>query len=634
MVRDLEEQAARNPKGFLWRVGMLAAFGYAYILGVALLMLALTVGLIVLICMFPNALTIKFGLAGVLVCGGMGLGVLRALWVRLSPPEGVRLTEDQVPELFAMLRGLERDLGAPRFHEVLLVGDSNAAVTQVPRLGVFGWYRNYLVLGLPLMQGLGPEEFKSVLAHELGHLSGGHGRFGNWLYRMRRSWEGIFESLATRHHGALAGLITGFVKWYWPKFNAHAFVLSRANEYEADATAARLTSPTAAANALLRSRVQFAALEEHFWPALYRRANTDPVTPGDLFDQIGAFLRSPWQADDVKRWLKASFLIETNNADTHPCLRDRLRGLHALPPGIESGVFPTALPEASPMSAAEAYLGKAMSTLAQGLNDRWRENVATSWSERHQHAKSLSQVLTPPPLPTSSHLEKVEVLWKRATALLDLDGDDAAAPLLEELLGLKADHAGACFVLGRRFLAKDDSRGVELIERALRTDHSLVQPGLELLYNYYARTGQRDQLRPLENRADQHRELEATATRERSDIKPTDTFLPHPLTEEQLAGIREILKAHPDVLEAWIVRKQVIHFPETPCFVLTVKIRTTWWTFRSDNPSQTTINSLSQKMALPGNLYLFADEKDLTKVARVIQAVSGSLIYQRVNPQS
>ncbi len=629
MVRDLEGQAAKNPKGFLWRVGMLAAFGYAYILGVALLMLALTVGLIVLIFLFPNALMIKFGLAGVLLFGGMGLGVLRALWVRLSPPEGMRLTDDQVPELFAMLRGLERDLGAPQFHEVLLVGDSNAAVTQLPRLGVFGWYRNYLVLGLPLMQGLGPEEFKSVLAHELGHLSGGHGRFGNWLYRMRRSWEGIFESLATRNHGFLAGLITGFVRWYWPKFNAHAFVLSRANEYEADATAARLTSPTAAANALLRSRVQFAALEEHFWPALYRRANTDPVTPGDLFDQIAAFLKSSWPAEDLKRWLKASFLIETSNADTHPCLRDRLRGLNALPAGIESGSFPTVLPEPAPISAAEAYLGKALSSLAQGLNDRWRENVATSWSERHQHAKSLSAVLTPPPLPASSDTDKVEVLWKRATALMDLDGDDAAAPLLEEVLALKSDHPGACFVLGRRYLGKDDGRGVNLIEKALSVEHSLIQPGLELLYNYYARTGQRDQLRPLENRVDQHRELEALASKERSVMTVTDTFLPHGLTEEQLAGVREILKAHLDVGEAWIVRKQVVHFPEVPCYVLVVKIRTTWWTFRSDNPSQTTIQSLSEKMALPGNLYLFVDEKELKKLAKAVQKISDSLIYQR-----
>jgi hypothetical protein len=369
-------------------------------------------------------------------------------------------------------------------------------------------------------------------------------------------------------------------------------------------------------------------LEEHFWPALYRRANTDPVTPGDLFDQMGAFLRGEWPADDLKRWLKASFLIETNNADTHPCLRDRLRGLNALPAGLESGVFPTVLPEASPLSAAEAYLGTALTALSQGLNDRWRETVAASWSERHQHAKSLSAVLTPPPLPSSSDTEKVEVLWRRATAVMDLDGDDAAAPLLEEVLALKSDHPGACFVLGRRYLGKDDGRGVDLIERAVRLEHSLVQPGLELLYNYYARTGQRDQLRPLENRVDQFRELEANATQERTHIQPSDTFLPHALTEEQLNGIREVLKAHSAVAVAWIVRKQVVHLPQIPCYVLAVKIQTNWWTFRSNNLSQATINSLFEKLALPGNLYLFADERELTKLAKAIKLISGSLVYE------
>ncbi len=75
-----------------------------------------------------------------------------------------------------MLDGLRSRLRHPRIHRVLLTPDFNAGVMQVPRLGLLGWYRSYLFIGLPLMKSLTVEQFQAVLAHELGHLSGGHAR--------------------------------------------------------------------------------------------------------------------------------------------------------------------------------------------------------------------------------------------------------------------------------------------------------------------------------------------------------------------------------------------------------------------------------------------------------------------------
>src|SRR4029078_11357063 len=105
------------------------------------------------------------------------------------------LSREQAPKLFAVLEEIRTALNCSPFHHVLLIGEHNAAVVQVPRLGVFGWHRNYLLIGLPLLQSLGPDEFKAVMAHEFAHSSRGHGSFGNWLYRMRRSWDQIFEQM-------------------------------------------------------------------------------------------------------------------------------------------------------------------------------------------------------------------------------------------------------------------------------------------------------------------------------------------------------------------------------------------------------------------------------------------------------
>ena len=88
-----------------------------------------------------------------------------------------------------------------------------------------------------------PEEVRAILAHEFAHLSRAHGRFSHWIYRLRRSWEHVFQQFSRpRAQGevSLRPIVVKCVDYFWPRFNAHAFVLSRANEYEADALAARL----------------------------------------------------------------------------------------------------------------------------------------------------------------------------------------------------------------------------------------------------------------------------------------------------------------------------------------------------------------------------------------------------------
>src|SRR5262249_21700409 len=127
--------------------------------------------------------------------------------------------------------------------------DFNAAVVQAPRLGLFGWYRNYLLIGLPLVKALTVEQFKAVLAHEFGHLSKGHGGMSNWIYRQRLRWSRLIAALEAAESWGVF-LFRPFLRWYAPYFNAYSYPLARANEFEADATSARLASRQAAAEAL------------------------------------------------------------------------------------------------------------------------------------------------------------------------------------------------------------------------------------------------------------------------------------------------------------------------------------------------------------------------------------------------
>ena len=144
LVRRLEPQAGASPRVYNLRVAALAALGYAYIGTVVVVLLGLAAGSAWLIWNDGEWRDIRLALYPIFFTG-LAWAVLRTLHVRLEAPEGRRLTREDAPALFDEAERLRVALDAPRAHVVLLTDDFNASVTQVPRLGVLGFPRNYLV---------------------------------------------------------------------------------------------------------------------------------------------------------------------------------------------------------------------------------------------------------------------------------------------------------------------------------------------------------------------------------------------------------------------------------------------------------------------------------------------------------
>src|SRR5581483_3323176 len=145
LVARLEGQARRDPGAYRLRVIALALGGYGYFA----IVLSFLLALLVLAVALPLYLKAFAALKFTIPLGAFIWLALKALWVRLPPPEGYELRRDDAPALFALIDDLRRKLRSSRFHRVLITGEFNAGVTQVPRLGVLGLHRNYLTIGLP-----------------------------------------------------------------------------------------------------------------------------------------------------------------------------------------------------------------------------------------------------------------------------------------------------------------------------------------------------------------------------------------------------------------------------------------------------------------------------------------------------
>jgi Zn-dependent protease with chaperone function len=185
LVASYEHDSRDDPNRFARFTAAMAAFGYAAIL---LTLAASAWGLVWGAKQLAHGRVAGWKLMLVLGCASLMFSLLRALWMRPEAPRGLAVTEKEAPRLFELIEKVRRKTGAPRPDRVLIDGELNAAVWQQPRLGLLGWHRNHLVLGLPLMMGLSTRQLGAVLAHEFGHLRGAHGKLGQWIYRTRRSW--------------------------------------------------------------------------------------------------------------------------------------------------------------------------------------------------------------------------------------------------------------------------------------------------------------------------------------------------------------------------------------------------------------------------------------------------------------
>lgn len=612
LVGRLEEQARRHPFGYKLRVLLLALFGYGY-LGAMLLILLAAFAATLASVVFLKAVAIKL----IIPMGAFLWVVLRALWVRFDPPEGTRLTRRDAPELFALVDDLRRRLKAPRFHRVLITNEFNAGVVQVPRLGLLGWYRNYLLIGLPLMKSLTPAQFKAVLAHEFGHLAGGHGRLSNWLYRMRLSWARLMQTLdAQKSAGSF--LFRPFFDWFAPYFNAYSFPLARANEYEADAAAARLESPRALAEALTAVNVVGSYLRERYWPAIHHQADDLPRPAFAPYTRLGESLAAGLEDADAKVWLEQAMAARTDADDTHPCLADRLQALGET----------ARMARPAPGQAADRLLGDSLARLTGEFDKRWQDNIRPSWENRHQEVQQARAKLAELDARATADGElSLQDTYDRAHLTESYGaGADAALEQFRALHERVPDNPTVSLDLGERLLLRGDETGIALLTGAMDNDPDLIVAGARILRDHYWRNDREDEAHAWHARMEARTNLVEAAQAERAGFDVSDKLERHGLPDEAVADLRRQLQALGGVKRAWLVRKQLKHLPEHPCYVLGYTTAIPWWRMRSDKRAAEIQQRILDSVAFPGETLVFNAEGDNRRFRRKLSFRRGSRI--------
>jgi hypothetical protein len=419
---------------------------------------------------------------------------------------------------------------------------------------------------------LTPEELRLVLAHEFGHISGNHGRFSAWIYRITQTWQRLSEP-ATQGSRRRA-LLAWFLGWYPSWLATLTLPLRRRHEFEADAAAAALDRRKCAEVLLKINWISY-RLGREFWPAQQRVSAREELPPSDIFSRMVEALRLPAREGEFERWRRRQSRAKTHIEHEHPCLAERLAAIGHVSLLEDPATACPSVPDFE--QSALALLGAGCQRQVAGASAIWKGTVISDWRVLHAQAEAaMKEAQTH----DDSDSEDASRLWKRLRVQVEYCAPEDARALLETFVAEHPEHAPSCYELGEMLLDEEDERGVERVEQAMRFDSDYRMPGLLRLLEYYRGAGEETQADVILRRLQELEKTFSQARRERARIHARDEFLAHELAKETLEKINRVLYFYPRVQRAWLVRKRTKHVQDKPAYVLALWFKP--WDAESD----------------------------------------------------
>jgi Zn-dependent protease with chaperone function len=582
LVKRLEIFARKNPQGYQFLVGAIAILGYAYMVAIVAVAIAL---LIVTIAGFLSIIqsttsksnigtAIKFFIIIVAILIVPIATIFRAIWIALTikvpPPVGLPLNRKEFPELAQLVDRLAREIGVQNLKRIVLVPEFNASVVQIPKYGAFGFADNYLTIGLPLLQSISPKQLIAILSHEFGHLSSNHSKFEAWIYRLSIAYSRLLEN--SNSQDSSGAIFKVFLNWYAPVLNAYSFVLRRRNEYMADNFAVKIAGATSTADALILSDVYALNLTEQFWSMVYKSVHEESAPPQDIFARLGSFVKEDIEIDKAQELLERCLSEKTNYADTHPCLLDRLEAI-----GYTNKIN---LPQLTDLTAAEKYLGKSLDSVTQRLNDVWHQSILPTWQERYQYIQtSKSAMLQLQQKSQNDGLNADEFLQLACWTGEFAETTDAIG-MLERGLELYPDRGDFNYNLALMLLEiADIPSAITRFERAMQLEPEYIPSicdRLDLL-SYGAKD--REIADRCQTIIDRNIQSLSAARQERINIDKNDRLEPHNLSIDEIDRLCLLINSFPEVKNAYLVRKDVENFDHKPHYFLMIIYHYPWYKF-------------------------------------------------------
>jgi hypothetical protein len=458
--------------------------------------------------------------------------------VKLSVPSGLGLKDDKAPRLYELLAELGENYKLPRIHRLVIHDKFSLEFIPVPRFGLPLITTNILHIGLPVLQGLSPAQFRGALARVLGQYSATQNKKTHWIYRWVQYCE-QYQRAYRKYTSAIYRPLQWFYRVYTPVLKYCAASTLRQDELEADVYMLEIMNDGEVADVILRYEVCKHFLKNKYWPKIYSMLRSNPAQPERLpHMNMAKVLRNGLTDNEFAQAMKDLINQDARWSDCTPSLHARLNNI---------GQTKLDMPPPVMETAAQRYLGDAFGAVIKLLDKQWlakygkspkggKKTVPTQSKvnrepELTDAPKPPTQVPAAPPTRTTqtasaqkldssegqqsnitsedgstitvSDRKRLAELkqkadfadlndneaWEMAYLTEKLEDKFLAITLYQQVLRQNPNHAKTLFAVDHILLARNDASGVKALERAMELDKGCLAQSCWMLAKYYKATG-------------------------------------------------------------------------------------------------------------------------------------------------
>ncbi len=377
LVFRVETLADKNPRAYLILALIAAVAGYAYLLFSPAVVLTTFYFLHEMIpAVKSNQDWAPIGVISLIAILFIYSSV-RTVQLKFSHVKGLKLTKEMTPDLYEVISEVRSHFKRPKIKNVVITEKFECRIESIPRLGIPVASFNTLVIGLPLLQTMSPEDFRYELSRCIGQHSKILPSLTLFVYKSHNLWTMYNESLGKYKKFGTSPL-RWFFKTYSRLFGIIAAPAIRMEELEADLFALEYINEKDVFEALKSEAISRTLLNTHYWPNVRKMVMKHPNIAIKPFANLENAVRTEALQNNRKKWLSDAYLSGQLPGDLMPSFRQRMEYIgHAKMRSIP----------VIGMNSAEKYLGDTRKNIIPIIDKLWRSTTLSNWVREYKEQR-------------------------------------------------------------------------------------------------------------------------------------------------------------------------------------------------------------------------------------------------------
>jgi hypothetical protein len=366
--RNSNEHWNQLPLFYIIFATLIALLGYYFILCFPMLFIFSVHNVLVLLPFYPVTENLTETLWWITLSIFFGHISINILNIDFAAMPGLKIKRKSAGRLFLLLDKIKAEYPQPKIHQIIITEPFELKLVKIPHFGIPIFTHNTLVIGLPLMLTMSPNQLKCLLTREIIQYSKSRHKFANWFNQLRESWDRyriVLKQRACIGHQVLYGFFT----LYSPIYNAVSVPAHITDELTADRNALDLINSDELLSAFQAKLIAQLYIEKHFWPEISRLNCT--ISP---FNRLYRTAKTALSQNNSEMWLQQQNLFVDNTADNYPSLQQRMENL---------GSSSIKLPPDLKQTAAEYYFQNHLAKIIRMSDNNWLEKRCKSYGPAH-----------------------------------------------------------------------------------------------------------------------------------------------------------------------------------------------------------------------------------------------------------